>query len=86
MPGTTTSQAEVTNISKHGFWMLIDDEELFLSFENFPWFQGATIEEICDFQRPHHDHFCWALLDIDLSIDSIRSPDQYPLIAATKTN
>jgi len=31
--GTGTSSLKVTNISKHGFWILVDQEELFLSFE-----------------------------------------------------
>jgi hypothetical protein len=35
MPGTATSTAEVTNISQHGFWMLIDGRELFLAFDEF---------------------------------------------------
>lgn len=28
MPGTTTLAAEVTHVSKHGFWRLLADEEL----------------------------------------------------------
>ena len=32
MPGTTTLGAEVTNVSGHCVWMLIDDEELALSY------------------------------------------------------
>ena len=44
MPGTSTFQAEVTHVSKHGFWLLLADEELFLPFTDFPWFRGATIE------------------------------------------
>ena len=42
MPGTATSQAEVTNISPHGFWLLIDERELFLPFEGYPWFRRAS--------------------------------------------
>ena len=30
MPGPATSEAEVTNISKHGFWLLIDEHEFFV--------------------------------------------------------
>jgi hypothetical protein len=41
MPGTATSDTEVTNISKHGFWLLLDGRELFLPFEEFPWFKRA---------------------------------------------
>lgn len=32
MHGTTTSAAEVTQISKHGFWLLLNDEELLVIF------------------------------------------------------
>ena len=40
MHGNSTSTVEVTNISAHGIWMLCRDEELFLSFQDFPWFAG----------------------------------------------
>ena len=36
MPGAGTSTVEVTNISKHGFWLLLDRRGLFLSFDDFP--------------------------------------------------
>ena len=46
MPGTSTFPVEVTNVSRHGLWLLVGDEELFLPFEHFPWFRDASIEEI----------------------------------------
>ena len=33
MPGTTTLAAEVTHVSKHGFWLLFADEELLVPFD-----------------------------------------------------
>jgi hypothetical protein len=33
-----TVEVEVTNISAHGLWLLSRDKELFLSYEDFPWF------------------------------------------------
>ena len=41
MHGTIISAPEVTNISRHGFWLLLGDEELLLPFEQFPWFRSA---------------------------------------------
>jgi len=35
--GTPTSRAEVTNVSRHGFWILLDDREYFLAFGALPW-------------------------------------------------
>jgi hypothetical protein len=44
--GNNTSGPEVTNISQHGLWLLLGQEELFLSFEQFPWFQSAPIGKV----------------------------------------
>lgn len=81
MHGTDTLAAEVTHISPHGFWILIDDEELLLPYELFPWFKAATVEQICQVKRPSADHLYWPGLDIDLSVQSIRQPQDFPLVA-----
>lgn len=83
MHGTTTSVAEVTHISKHGFWVLLDSEELLVSFENFPWFKNATIDQLSDVERPTPEHLYWPQLDADLSANSIRNPKSFPLISKT---
>ena len=83
MHGTTTSAAEVTNISRHGFWMLLGDEELLLSYEQFPWFKHATIEQITNVEQPTPNHLYWPSLDVDISVDSIRRPQDFPLMSRT---
>ena len=77
MPGTSTFPVEVTNVSRHGLWLLVGDEELFLPFEHFPWFRDASIEKISDIELPTADHLYWPLLDIDVSVASIRTPDAF---------
>ena len=59
MPGTSTSTLEVTNISKHGFWLLLEGRELFLPFEDFPWFKRAPVEAILRLERPAPGHLRW---------------------------
>ena len=81
MPGALISQAEVTHISKHGFWLLLADEELFIPFADFPWFKNATIENICEVEWPTENHLYWPALDIDLSLESIRNPSAFPLVS-----
>lgn len=81
MPGTAISAPEVTHVSKHGLWLLRDDEELFLPFEQFPWFRQATIEQITHVEAPGPDHLYWPELDIDLAVESIRHPEAFPLIS-----
>lgn len=85
MPGIATSLVEITNISQHGFWLLIADEELFLSFTDFPWFLAATIEQIGNVERPSDNHLYWPQLDIDLALESICNPSAFPLIARAVT-
>lgn len=81
MPGITTSAVEVTNISRYGFWVLLDEEEFLLSFEQFPWFRQATVGQITHVERPAPDHLYWPSLDVDLSVASIRRPDDFPLVS-----
>ena len=78
-PGTDTSQITVTDISPDGVWVLISDEELFMPFEQFPWFKKATVEAILNVVEEHPGSFNWPDLDVDLGIDSIRHPEKYPL-------
>ena len=52
MLGTTTLATEVCHVSKHGFWLLLADEELLVPFDEFPWFRKGTIEQISDLQWP----------------------------------
>ena len=81
MHGTATLGAEVTNVSMHCFWLLLGDEELAVPFTEFPWFKKATIEQLSDVQRPTEDHLYWPQLDIDLSVESIRKPERFPLVS-----
>ncbi len=83
MAGTITSGAEVTHVSKHGFWLLLDAEELLVPFGEFPWFKKATIEQLSDVQWPTQDHLYWPQLDADLSVESIRNPAAFPLLSKT---
>ncbi len=82
MPGIRTSQAEVTHVSQHGFRLLLADEELFLAFASFPWFRSATIDQLCRVEWPTKNHLFWPSLDIDLCVESIRNPSEFPLVAA----
>lgn len=81
MPGTATLTAEVTHVSRNGFWILLDDEELLLPFEQFPWFREATIDQLSHLQRPTADHLYWPDLDVDIAVESIRRPAAFPLVS-----
>lgn len=75
------SAVEVTHISKHGFWLLLSDEELLVPFDKFPWFRKSKIAQISEVQWPSPDHLYWPELDVDLSVQSIRNPGAFPLVS-----
>ncbi len=80
-PGAPTSAVEVVDISAHGIWLLTGDEELFLSYQEFPWFKQATVAAVFDVREESPGDFYWPQLDVDLCLDSIRNPEKYPLKA-----
>ena len=80
-PGRRTSAAEVTNVSRQGFWLLVAERELFVSFDLFPWFREAAIGRLVDVTMPHPGHLYWPQLDVDLAVDSIEHPERYPLVS-----
>ena len=79
--GTSTSEVEVTQISKHGIWLLLKETEHFLSFDNFPWFKEASVSAIHNVELLNEQHVYWPDLDVDLSVQSIKEPSLFPLVA-----
>jgi Protein of unknown function (DUF2442) len=81
MPGINTLDVEVSHISGHGFWLLLGDEELAVPYVQFPWFKKATVEQILTVERPTENHLYWPMLDVDLSVESLRNPEAFPLVS-----
>jgi len=79
--GTHTSDVEVTNVSKHGFWLLIGDRERFLAFDAFPWFRSAKIDQLLNVELAGPGHLHWPALDLDIAVESIDHPEEYPLLS-----
>jgi len=79
--GISTSQVEVLNVSPHGFWLLAAGREHFLSYEDFPWFRTATLDQLFHVECLHGDHLYWPELDVDLDLERIVHPEKFPLIA-----
>jgi hypothetical protein len=82
--GKTTLAVEVRSLGPEGFWLLLDERELFVPFKEFPWFQDAKIREIMSVERPSPHHLRWPALDIDLAVDSIEHPDRFPLLSGAR--
>ena len=79
--GSAASVAEVTHVSRHGFWLLLGNEELHIPFAEFPWFRTSTIEQITTVEWPSAHHLYWPMLDVDGAVASIRQPADSPLMS-----
>lgn len=79
--GSSTSAAEVTEISSAGLWLRVDGGSWFLDFERLPWFRHAKSAHVRNVERPATNHLRWPDLDVDLALDSIRNPAAFPLIS-----
>ena len=82
--GTISSEVEVSNISKHGIWLFTGDREFFLSYEDFPWFEDASLKKLFDVTEPSPGHFYWPALDVALGIKSIEHYENFPLISKVR--
>ncbi len=77
--GKNILKPEITNISRHGFWILLEKKEFFLPFKEYPWFLNAKISSLINVELIHNHHLHWPDLDVDLSIEIIAHPERYPL-------
>ncbi len=77
--GNSTLAVEVTNISSHGVWILCNDKELFMSYEEFPWFKDQPVKSIFNVKEQSSGHFYWPDIDVDLTVKTIEHPERFPL-------
>jgi hypothetical protein len=78
--GKNISIAEVQDVSKDGIWLILGDREFFLPFTDYPWFKNATIASIYNVETFHGTQLHWPDLDVDLELESLQNPEQYPLV------
>jgi hypothetical protein len=70
---------EVTNISKHGFWILINSNEYFVPFNEYPEFKKATIDQIINFEMLSPIQLHWKSIDCDIELSALEKPQHFPL-------
>ncbi len=77
--GNNTSGIEVTNISSHGMWLLTNGKELFMSYDDFPWFREQSVAALIYVEEQSPGHYYWPELDVDLTKEIIEHPERFPL-------
>jgi len=84
--GRRTSRVEITNVSRHGFWILISNQEKFMPFKSFPWFLDVSVGALLDVKLEGPGHLRWPQLDVDLAVESIDDPSKFPLVSKQRPN
>lgn len=79
--GTSISPVEVLDIVQDGFVLRLDGEEVFLPYAEFPWFRDTAAERIRNVQMVHPGHLFWPELGVDLSAESVKHSERFPLVA-----
>jgi hypothetical protein len=77
--GRSTSQVEVQGISKNGLWIFVKNREYFLPYQEYPWFKEAKVAEIYSVELLHGSHLYWPDLNVDLELESLEHPAEFPL-------
>lgn len=76
---TITTTVKVEYITADGFNLYVGGEKYFLTFKNHYWFKDAPVRAVFHVECTHGFHLRWPELDIDIDIDALRHPEQYPL-------
>ena len=77
--GKDILKPEITNISEHDFWILLEQKEYFLSFGEYPWFLNSKISSLINVKQIHDHHLYRPDLDDDFSTEILAHPERYPL-------
>lgn len=76
----TNLDAQVTQITPFGVWVLMGDHEFYLNYKDYPWFKEAKVSQIHHLEVTRTGNLRWPELDIDLEYDSLIFPEAYPLV------
>jgi len=71
--------SKVTNINSIGFYVLIDNKEYFIPFEEYPVFKNIPVHDIFEITLLSPEQLRWEKYDIDIELSALKSPEQFPL-------
>lgn len=82
--GICTSEFSVTTITDIGFWIMVEDKEYFVPFDEYPMFRDATVKQILNltFIPPAQLH--WESLDVDIELQALENPEMFPMVFKIK--
>ncbi|MDR1675062.1 MAG: DUF2442 domain-containing protein [Tannerella sp.] len=60
--------------------------DYYLSYDRLPWFKKAKVSDVFNVEMCGDDGIRWDALEVDLKIESLKHPEQYPLVMERTPN
>ena len=77
---STSRKASVSGITRFGIWIIVNDCEYYLNYEEYPWFKSSTVEQILNLKFKRGNHLAWPDIDVELELESLMHKEKYPLV------
>ena len=69
----------IAELTEAGFWLVLDDRQIFVDFREFPGSAAARARSCRTSNAPSPTNSAGLELDVDLAVDSPLHPERYPL-------
>jgi hypothetical protein len=83
---TGYTSVDVRVITSEGIIISVSGSDYYLSYDRLPWFKNARVSDIFDVKMLGDDGIRWDALDVNLEIESLKHPEQYPLVMKRTEN
>jgi hypothetical protein len=77
--GTSILPSNVTSITSFGFWVINEDKEYFIAFNDYPAFKTVPVDKIFNLKVLSPKQLYWPEMDIDIELDALENPERFPL-------
>ena len=74
------TSVNVLMINSQGILLNVMGNDYFVSYNRLPWMKDASIRSVLNVQMAGGNAIEWPDLDVDLEINSLKHPEQYPLV------
>ncbi|MDR0995667.1 MAG: DUF2442 domain-containing protein [Tannerella sp.] len=79
-----STSVSVLMINAQGILISVQGDDFFVSYERMPWLRNARVADILDVHICGRTAIEWKALGLDLEIESLKHPERYPLIMASR--
>ncbi|MDR0757344.1 MAG: DUF2442 domain-containing protein [Tannerella sp.] len=83
---TERTSVDIRLITSSGIIVSVSGCDYYISYDRLPWFRDAKVSDIFNVKMCGSDGIRWEAIDVDLEIESLIHPEQYPLVMKRTVN